>query len=192
MSHFLFFLIIVSIFGTVGLMALMYSFDLDWQELADEKVRAWDVFAYGQINEGEDLFFKNFQMVNAGELDFSYSFTQVKDRTAFEVLYVWYKYIDEGEINQVDVQKVQAFTVMSEKRIFFYSISHETVKHELKHVDCNLAFEDHKGLTQLEFCHYTVELEFTAQASHDVAPTPEPPAITQKLEYTKLFPHSFG
>jgi len=90
------------------------------------------------------------------------------------------KYVEYG--GKRDPLTVNGFTVDSERKLFATTIP--ILIHEIEHAYCIL---ENKELVERGFCHFRVDSIYLVQGSHDVAPTPEPPTISQKLRYTMMF-----
>lgn len=81
--------------------------------------------------------------------------------------------------------KVGAFTVMSEKRVIFYSTDITVAVHEMKHIHCDLL---HKKAEDKLDCNIKVEMENRSELAHGaVDPTPVPPLVTEKMKRSQSF-----
>lgn len=110
-----------------------------------------------------------------GQYDCSYQWTQIFDREEFESLYLEYG-------GKEDPTTVGAFTVLSERKVFFHDTSMEALIHELKHVECNLQFYEDLDITKMFYCHFLLDLKDNHRPE-ETAPTPPP--ISQKLQFTQ-------
>ncbi len=107
-----------------------------------------------------------------------YEWTHISDRATFEAMYVMYGGKDVPS-------KVGAFTVMSEKRVIFYSTDISVAVHEMKHLHCDLLYE--KAEDKLD-CNIKVEMENRSELAHGtVDPTPAPPLVTEKMKQSEFY-----
>ncbi len=107
-----------------------------------------------------------------------YQWTQIQDRDTFESAYLMYEGKD-------DPQKVEAFTVMSEQKVFFYNSDIEVAAHELEHVHCNLL---NKLTEEKQRCNILVDMQDTLKhARGNIDPTPEPPRVTAEMQRSQFY-----
>ena len=116
--------------------------------------------------------------------DCSFTGEVIENRHEFESKY---QYLGGKEIPST----VAGFTIHSERKIFIYNEKViETVIHEIKHAKCIVLL---KGLpTQLELCHYRVDLEYNVQSRPNGYDEWQgitdntPPEINPKITYQQL------
>ena len=123
--------------------------------------------------------FSTLCVISNGEQDCSFEWTQITDRAEFEEQYELYK----GDSN-LDSERVGAFTVTSERKVFYFGINMKTIVHEIDHAKCII---ENKNLELRELCHHTLDmLDQSEKSTHTIDETPTPPERTEKDKFQEL------
>lgn len=123
--------------------------------------------------------FSTLCIISNGEQDCSFQWTEIEDRVEFEEQYELYK----GDSN-LDSERVGAFTVTSERKIFYFETNMNTVVHEIDHAKCII---ENKNLSLRELCHVTLDTKDQASKStHEIDETPTPPIVSNKMAFREM------
>lgn len=128
------------------------------------------------------LFFPMCLIVGA-DVDCSFEWTVIDDRQTFEDTYNLYT------TSNLDAERIGAFTIDSERRIFYYNADVGTIVHEAKHALCILNNED---LAERNYCHAQVDIDDIAEKStrpyHEcpIITCNSPPEFSAKMAYHNM------